>query len=120
MQRGGVRRDQVALALACEFHTIAAPGTTTITATPSIEPVTGIPTTAQSILELLLSLGRNRYTYTTGGSGCRHWCEVVLHDFEVCGSIAPGATKVFMKRMQEGHRDEPGRYPWPRKEGTFY
>jgi hypothetical protein len=90
--------------LTCEFD--ALPSTTS--------------TTAQSILDLLLSLGRNRYTYTADGSGCRHWCEVVLQDLEAIGVVAPGATEMFMKRIKEGYERQPSRFPWPSREGAFY
>ena len=40
------------------------------------------PFKVQEIVDFILGKGRDRYKLTEGGSGCRYWCQTVVHDLE--------------------------------------
>ncbi|KAF9240405.1 hypothetical protein BU15DRAFT_61422 [Melanogaster broomeanus] len=91
-----------------------------VTSTASVSEVATAGITVGGLLAMLERNGRNRYKYDDSGSGCRFWCRTVLEDLENGGLVSGGAVERFDAYIVENSRGNPGRFPWPTREGTFY
>ncbi|KAF8598738.1 hypothetical protein BDV93DRAFT_526557, partial [Ceratobasidium sp. AG-I] len=72
-----------------------------------------------SVLELILRHGRERYRYDETISGCRFWCATVLRDMEVEGYVVDGAVEHFQREITKLNRQNPDRFPLPTRKAVF-
>ncbi|KAG6826894.1 hypothetical protein H0H92_014000 [Tricholoma furcatifolium] len=80
-----------------------------------------VTTTVAELVNLWISLGRDRYHFDSNGEGCRTWCRALLQDAESNGFVRLGSCEEF-RQFEQRMRAEKGpmRIPIPCAAGTFY
>lgn len=77
--------------------------------------------TVQHVIDLALRNRRDQYRLTTGGSGCRYWCQTFINDLENARYVPGGASRDVELFMQGLNRHFGNQWvPYPLYQGTFY
>ncbi|KIJ36328.1 hypothetical protein M422DRAFT_34292 [Sphaerobolus stellatus SS14] len=95
------------------------PSTTAKFKAPVISLPWGDIIDAETFINIILRNGRDRFKFTNG-RGSRHWCGVILHDFQDAGLVSAGSYQEFMMHLEEENKKDPVCCPLPVAKGTFY